>query len=170
MMICNNKKWNVSQLSQCVMQRRNTQLYQNDFHFGSSLFFTITLIFKRLTRSPCRFYCDQVVTAERWMLFELEWRCGVTIPASNSERLEMKGVSPTFKTEGGEWHAQGDLSINKWTPVTISYSLLRMCRSQHFHLAKGIDKPWTLIISIGNHITSSAICMSSRLISKTKYS
>ena len=36
------------------------------------------------------------------MLFELECRCGVTIPAYNSEKVEVEGILPTFKTEEGE--------------------------------------------------------------------
>lgn len=36
------------------------------------------------------------------MLFELECRCGVTIPVYSSEKLEVEGISPTFKMEEGE--------------------------------------------------------------------
>ena len=89
-------------------------------------------IVKRFKIKLCRFYCDQVVTAEQWTLFEREWRCGVTIPASHSERQGMNGVTPTFKTVEGEWRAQVNLAINQWSPITTSYFLLRTWHSPHF--------------------------------------
>lgn len=115
------RKWNFSFSNAYCKGKSNMQPSQNDFHFGSFLFF-LTIhpnsnlwipIHLRNKSTPRRFCYDQVVTTERWMLFELECRCGVTIPAYNSEKVEVEGILPTFKTEEGEWQAQVNQSISE---------------------------------------------------------